>query len=233
MNAAILAAAQVRKLSESVRREAEIAQRTQSVVELLRSRPGRVAQRALQLVDEMEGNRRVAEAQLVELEQLLQEGARTTASAPVGGSAAERAAALKAKERWTPTHSDWTRGRAALMEEYKRPENLHLVEYAELAGKSRQQIYKDIAHRRLLALNIGRIGQRVPSWQLDENVRRLTQAVLQAAADVDAWTLYQALTREMGSLRGRKPIEAVTRSNAEDVARKVCEELGVRPVVPA
>ena len=66
---------------------------------------------------------------------------------------ARKAAALRTETRWTPTETDVQRGRAVLLESFNQPHNLPIPEYAKLADKSRQQIYKDILARRLLALN--------------------------------------------------------------------------------
>ena len=66
-----------------------------------------------------------------------------------------KTAALRAERRWAPTETDVQRGRAVLLETFNQPHNLPPAEYAKLADKSRQQIYKDILARRLLALNVG------------------------------------------------------------------------------
>ncbi len=50
-----------------------------------------------------------------------------------------------------------------LLETFNQPHNLPPAEYAKLADKSRQQIYKDILARRLLALNVGPRGQNCPT----------------------------------------------------------------------
>ena len=89
-----------------------------------------------------------------------------------------KTAALRAETRWAPTETDVQRGRAVLLETFNQPHNLPPAEYAKLADKSRQQIYKDIDARRLLALNVGPRGQKLPDWQLDPVKRQLTQAVL-------------------------------------------------------
>ena len=58
---------------------------------------------------------------------------------------ARQAAALRADTRWEPSATEIQRGRKAQLDAFDRPGNLPLVRYAELAGKSRQQVYKDIA----------------------------------------------------------------------------------------
>ena len=77
--------------------------------------------------------------------------------ANLAGETVEHAlsARLRADTRWAPTETDVQRGRAVLLEAFNQPHNLPIPEYAKLADKSRQQIYKDILARRLLALNGG------------------------------------------------------------------------------
>lgn len=140
---------------------------------------------------------------------------------------ARKAGALRAETRWAPSETDVQRGRAALLETFNQPHNLAIPEYAKLADKSRQQIYKDIDAQRLLALNVGRRGQRLPDWQLDPVKQRLTQAVLQGAPGLDPWTLYRALSEPLEGLDGRSPAEAVAADSVDAVAKAVFNVLGV------
>ncbi len=140
---------------------------------------------------------------------------------------ARKAAALRADTRWMPRETEIQRGRAAMLEAFEQPHNLPLPDFARLANKSRQQIYKDIEARRLLALNVGPRGRRLPDWQLDPVKQRLTQIVLQAASEVDAWTLYRALSEPLEGLAGRSPVEAVAADSVDDVAKAVFNVLGV------
>jgi hypothetical protein len=142
-------------------------------------------------------------------------------------SLARKAAALRTSTRWVPGETDIQRGRAALLESFEQPQNLSLPEFARLAGKSRQQIYKDIEAQRLLALNVGPRGQKLPDWQLDPVKQQLTQTVLQRGGNIDCWTLYRALSEPLEGLRGRSPVEAVTSRSIEDMARSVLNVLGV------
>lgn len=145
----------------------------------------------------------------------------------VEGALALKAAALRSPTRWTPGKTDIQRGRAAMLAAYDRPHNLPLPEFARLANKVRQQIYKDIDAGRLLALNVGPRGRKLPDWQLDPVKQRLTQAVLQQASGVDAWTLYRALSEPLEGLEGRSPVEAVTEDSIDAVAAAVLNVLGV------
>jgi hypothetical protein len=144
-----------------------------------------------------------------------------------------KAAALRADTPWQPSAGDIQRGRAALLHEFEQPHNLPLTEFARLAHKSRQQIYKDIAARRLLALDVGRRGQRLPDWQLDPAALQLTQALLAGAQDVDAWTLYHALSLPADALDGRSPVRTVQRGNVDAVAGVVLSSLGLHAPRPA
>jgi hypothetical protein len=138
-----------------------------------------------------------------------------------------KASALRADTRWIPHETDIQRGRAAQLEAFARPHNLPLPKFAQLASKSRQQIYKDIDSARLLALNVGPRGQKLPDWQLDPVKQQLTQAVLQEAGGIDNWTLYRALSEPLEGLGGRSPIDAVTADSIDQIAMAVFNVLGV------
>jgi hypothetical protein len=100
-----------------------------------------------------------------------------------------------------------------MLAEFRKPHNLPVTDFSLLAGKSRQQIYKDVEMRRLLALSIGARGQRIPDWQLDVTRKKLTQALLEKARDVDEWTLYYALSEPSEALSGKAPLEVVSPGN--------------------
>ena len=180
---------------------------------------------------------RDAEAFAAELEVFMQERLErvelpaslevVSARQAVENALARKAAALRAPTRWTPGETDIQRGRAAMLEAYDRPHNLPLPEFARLANKVRQQIYKDIDAGRLMALNVGPRGRKLPDWQLDPVKQQLTQAVLQRASGVDAWTLYRALSEPLEGLEGRSPVEAVTEDSIDAVAWAVLNVLGV------
>ena len=115
-----------------------------------------------------------------------------------------------------------------LLETFNQPHNLPIPEFAKLADKSRQQIYKDILARRLLALNVGPRGQKLPDWQLDPVKQQLTQAVLEEVEGIDHWTIYRALSEPLEGLDGRSPVEAVTHRTIDEVAEVVFNVLGVQ-----
>ena len=115
-----------------------------------------------------------------------------------------------------------------LLEAFNQPHNLPPTEFAKLADKSRQQIYKDILARRLLALNVGPRGQKPPDWQLDPVKQQLTQTVLQEVEGIDHWTIYRAPSEPLEGLGGRSPVDAVTHGTIDDVAEAVFNVLGVQ-----
>ena len=119
--------------------------------------------------------------------------------------------------------------RAALLQAFDAPGMLPVQAFAQLAGKSRQQIYSDLKARRLLALSIGPRQQRLPDWQLDAVKLRLTQLVLKTAAgSVDDWTLFRILSDPMDALNGRRPIKAVTPKSIGRVAELIGATLGLQ-----
>jgi hypothetical protein len=171
---------------------------------------------------------------LFELDRLVREkvAAATNVAAeatPLTETLGRKAASLRAGTSWSPTAADIQRGRAELLHEFERPHNLPLSDFVRLAHKSRQQIYKDITARRLLALDVGRRGQRIPDWQLEAPGLHLTRTVLQAVEDVDAWTVYRALAEPCEALGGKSPVASANRGNVDAVARVVLASLGVQP----
>lgn len=141
---------------------------------------------------------------------------------------ARKAAALRSDTRWAPGATDIQRGRAALLNAFNQPQNLPIPEFAKLADKSRQQIYKDILARKLLALNVGPRGQKLPDWQLDPVKQQLTQTVLQEVEGIDHWTIYRALSEPLEGLGGRSPVDAVTHDTIDHLAKAVFNVLGVQ-----
>jgi hypothetical protein len=170
---------------------------------------------------------------LFELDRLVREklaaATNTTSEAPPLTKRLHRKAeSLRSGTSWAPTAFDVQQGRAELLREFGRPHNLPLADFVRLAHKSRQQIYKDIASRRLLALNVGRRGQRIPDWQLELPGLQLTRAVLQATEGLDPWTVYRTLAEPTEALGGQSPVASVNRGNVDATARVVLASLGVQ-----
>jgi hypothetical protein len=139
----------------------------------------------------------------------------------------QRAREQAASEPWQPPASDLQRGRMSMLAEFNRPGNLPIQRFALLAGKSRQQIYKDIADRKLLAIDVGVRGKRLPEWQLQDAPRVLTQTVLRLAPTVDEWTVYSALSEPGAVFHGTTAVARVTPASVEKTAARVLNALGV------
>jgi hypothetical protein len=130
-------------------------------------------------------------------------------------------------QRPQPVVTDIQRERAQMLATFEAPHNLPLPVFAKLTGKSRHQINREIQSGRLLSLNLGNRGQRIPDWQLDPVRQQLIHTVLERADGVDRWTLYRTLTEPMDRLQGRAPVEAVTLHNLQEAAGAVFSALGV------
>ncbi|SEE52466.1 tyrosine-type recombinase/integrase [Pseudomonas kilonensis] len=126
-----------------------------------------------------------------------------------------------------PQVSAIQRQRAEMLATYEASNNLPLLVFAKLAGKSRDQINRDIRARRLLSLSLGNRGQRIPDWQLDPLRQRLVLAVLKRFPDVDSWRLYRTVCEPHERLKGRSPIDGLTLENFDLTARIVCRALGL------
>lgn len=121
--------------------------------------------------------------------------------------------------------SDIQRERAEMLAIYEAAGNLPLLIFAKLAGKSRDQINRDIKARRLLSLSLGNRGQRIPDWQLDPLRHKLVLAALARFPDVDAWRLYRTVCEPHERLKGRSPIDVLTLENFDVTARIICSAL--------
>ncbi|WP_340053153.1 tyrosine-type recombinase/integrase [Pseudomonas sp. JAI120] len=124
-----------------------------------------------------------------------------------------------------PQVSDIQRQRAEMLATYEASNNLPLLVFAKLAGKSRDQINRDIKARRLLSLSLGNRGQRLPDWQLDPLRHKLVLTVLTQSPDVDAWGLYGVLCKPHEQLKARSPIDALIPDNFDEITRIVCSAL--------
>ena len=169
------------------------------------------------------------DAFVAELNALIREKFATAGPSPrqIDTDLRSKARPLQAESNWEPTATEMQRGRAALLRAYDVPGNIPLPEFARLAHKSRQQVYKDLSAqpRRLLSLDVGRRGQRLPDWQLDPLKLKVTREVLKRAASIDSWTLFRALSSPDDSLGGHSPIETVKPSNFERIFEVVMNVL--------
>ncbi|MEZ0472979.1 tyrosine-type recombinase/integrase [Luteimonas salinilitoris] len=111
------------------------------------------------------------------------------------------------------------------LDAYEAPNNLPLSVYAELAGRSCEQIVRDIKAKRLLALFQDDRGYRIPDWQLEPTKYLLTLTVLTLAEDADAWDIYLALSKPTALLEARAPLEVVTPGMILEICDIVCAML--------
>jgi len=117
------------------------------------------------------------------------------------------------------------RSRQAKLDAYEAPHNLPILAFAKLAGKSRDQINREIASGQLLAVSFGNRGRRVPDWQLDPVRRKLIQSVRQRAPEFDAWDIYWAMIQPCECLNGRVAIDSVTEKSLGAVEPEVMQTL--------
>jgi hypothetical protein len=156
------------------------------------------------------------------------------------GEADEASAKLKRltdemvlEEPWHPTETQLQQGRAVLLKELARPENLSVADFARLAGKSRAQIYNDINAKRYLSISRGGPrGARLPDFQLRNEGQALVELLLKKAKDVDAWTLYTLLTEPNEAINGKVPGYVVQHRNVKQMAALLLSQLGFQEEVP-
>ncbi|TBU88469.1 tyrosine-type recombinase/integrase [Phytopseudomonas dryadis] len=120
--------------------------------------------------------------------------------------------------------SDRQRERMEMLATYEAPHNLPVAQFAKLAGKSKDQINREIKAGKLLTISIGNRGQRIPEWQLDPLRQRLVQSAMARIEGVDPWQLYRALVQPRESLGG-SAIEIVSAANVHEAIAAVCNEL--------
>lgn len=111
------------------------------------------------------------------------------------------------------------RERTAMLEVYESPHNLPVITFAKLAGKSRDQVNREIKARRLLTLSLGNRGQRIPDWQLNPQCQHLTRTLLEQSGEVDSWIIYKALVTPLDQLDGKSPVESVSDVGVEQAVR--------------
>ncbi|MDH1440529.1 tyrosine-type recombinase/integrase [Pseudomonas sp. GD03721] len=150
-------------------------------------------------------------------------------SSMADGLSVQRLSAVPVKPEPLPAAtlavSEFQRERMEMLETYEAPYNLPVVQYARLAGKSRDQINREIKAGKLLTLSMGNRGQRVPDWQLDPLKQELVHAVLQRVKDVGSWQLYRMLVQPREMLGGRSAIEAVSSTNLHEITQMAVRDL--------
>lgn len=126
-----------------------------------------------------------------------------------------------------PTHapepeiSAIQREREEMLAIYESPNNLPVPLFGKLAGKSKDQINRELKAGTLLSISLGNRGQRVPDWQLVPFKHRLVQVLMSLCPEADAWEVYRMLTRPHPELGDRAAIDAVTPANVAVVAQAI------------
>ena len=118
-----------------------------------------------------------------------------------------------------PTHapepevSAIQREREEMLAIYESPSSLPVPLFGKLAGKSKDQINRELKAGKLLSVSLGNRGQRVPDWQLVPLKHKLAQVLMRQCPQADSWELYRMLTRPHPDLGNRAAIDLVTPSN--------------------
>ena len=118
-----------------------------------------------------------------------------------------------------PTHapepevSAIQREREEMLAIYESPSSLPVPLFGKLAGKSKDQINRELKAGKLLSVSLGNRGQRVPDWQLVPLRHKLAQVLMRQCPQADSWELYRMLTRPHPDLGDRAAIDLVTPSN--------------------
>ncbi|WP_083053227.1 hypothetical protein [Alcaligenes phenolicus] len=124
------------------------------------------------------------------------------------------------------------RSRQAQLDAYEAPHNLPIPACAKLAGKSRDQINREIASDQLLAVSFGNRGRRAPEWQLDPVRRQPIQSLLQRAPEFDAWDVYWAIIQPCECLNGRAAVDGVMEDDLHFVEQETMHALGLKRLQP-
>ncbi len=118
-----------------------------------------------------------------------------------------------------PTHapepevSAIQREREEMLAIYESPNNLPVPLFGKLAGKSKDQINRELKAGKLLSISLGNRGQRVPDWQLVPLKHKLAQVLMNQCPHADSWDLYRRLTQPHPDLGDRAAIDMVTPNN--------------------
>ncbi|HCM5829491.1 integrase arm-type DNA-binding domain-containing protein [Klebsiella pneumoniae] len=113
--------------------------------------------------------------------------------------------------------SDLQRERMEMLTAYEAAHNLPVVQFAKLAGKSKDQINREIKAGKLLTISLGNRGQRVPEWQLVPMKLKLTQAMMKHLTHTEGWDVYRLLTTLQSELDDCAAIDIVTPVNMTEV----------------
>ncbi|CCH04814.1 TPA: integrase arm-type DNA-binding domain-containing protein [Pseudomonas aeruginosa] len=126
-----------------------------------------------------------------------------------------------------PTHapepevSAIQREREEMLAMYESPNNLPVPLFGKLAGKSKDQINRELKAGKLLSVSMGNRGQRVPDWQLVPLKHKLAQVLMNRCPHADSWELYRLLTMPHPQLGNRAAIDVITPTNLGKVLQAV------------
>ncbi|MEN1627472.1 integrase, partial [Pseudomonas aeruginosa] len=70
------------------------------------------------------------------------------------------------------------REREEMLAIYESPSSLPVPLFGKLAGKSKDQINRELKAGKLLSISLGNRGQRVPDWQLVPLKHKLAQVLM-------------------------------------------------------
>lgn len=115
------------------------------------------------------------------------------------------------------------REREEMLAIYESPNILPVPLFGKLAGKSKDQINRELKAGKLLSISLGNRGQRVPDWQLVPLKLKLAQVMLKQLPDADAWDLYHLLTKPHPGLDNRAAIDIVTPTNLGKIVQVLLE----------
>ena len=104
---------------------------------------------------------------------------------------------------------------------YESPSCLPVPLFGKLAGKSKDQINRELKAGKLLSISLGNRGQRVPDWQLVPLKHKLAQVLMNQRPHADSWDLYRMLTQPHPDLGDRAAIDAVTMTNVPAIVRVI------------
>ena len=120
-----------------------------------------------------------------------------------------------------PEVSAIQREREEMLALYESPSCLPVPLFGKLAGKSKDQINRELKAGKLLSISLGNRGQRVPDWQLVPLKHKLAQVLMNQRPHADSWDLYRMLTQPHPDLGDRAAIDAVTMTNVPAIVRVI------------
>ncbi|KAA5629565.1 tyrosine-type recombinase/integrase [Pseudomonas aeruginosa] len=118
-----------------------------------------------------------------------------------------------------PEVSEIQREREEMLAVYEAQSSLPVPLFAKLAGKSKDQVNRELKAGKLLSISIGNRGQRVPDWQLVPLKLKLAQVLLKRLPHVEGWELYHLLTKPHQGLDDRAAVDVVTPTNLDKVVQ--------------